>query len=59
MYKKLANNLYHVSMVEQSYSLPADAEDLLSSLSKGGQTDDLHSSFIIKSSKEQDATNPS
>ena len=63
MKKKLAdvtfaNNLYHVSLVEQSCSLPADAEELLSSLSKGGKADDLHSSFIIKSFKEQDAINP-
>ena len=53
-----ANNLYHVSHVEQNCSLPADAEELLSSLSKGGQADDLHPSFIMKPSKEQDASYP-
>ena len=31
-----ANNLYHVSFIEQNCYFPADAEELLSSLSNGG-----------------------
>ena len=37
-----ANNLYHVCLIEQGCSLPDVAEELLSSLSKGGQAEDLH-----------------
>ena len=50
-----ANNLYHITLIEQNCSLPDDAEELLSSLSNGGQAEDLHPSSIIKHSKEQDA----
>ena len=53
-----ANNLYHVSLVEQNCSLPADAEELLSSLSKGGKAEDLYPSSIIQLSKKQDAIYP-
>jgi hypothetical protein len=50
-----ANNLYHVTLIEQNCSLPNEAENFFSSLSNCGQAEDLHSNSIIQPSKKQGA----
>ena len=50
-----ANNLYHVTLIEQNCALPNEAEHLFSSLSNCGQAEDLHSNSIIQPSKKQGA----
>ena len=53
-----ANNLYHVTLIEQNCSLPNEAENFFSSLSNCGQAEDLHPNSIIQPSKKQDAIYP-